>query len=537
MKMPKWLKIPAKTVSSLSSVFFSFLFNPQITMSSKPLKVLHHLQCKYCQRSFADFQSLRLHTRNHRAKFQPYWYKKPSLPLPMSQLNHCNYSCNSVGRESSTLIPPENSNFPQHSLRLRPKNINFPQHVFGLPPDNVNFHQKSTAIPPENTSFPQSLKDPVLSEQMLCDLQGQMLFNLLQYGIRSPLMTVPQKTVANGYTMPQQLVTNGNPPQVKPPKPQRFYQCQHCSKTFSNTTDRRRHEVIHTGNKLHQCKYCQKGFNRLDNKKRHEMGHETSKEDRQHKCNFCATYNKDVQESDMEKTSVYQCKYCNKEFSRPCFRHKHEQAHAGDERYQCQLCSRSFLFASHLKQHGKVHSTERPYSCPICSKTFKQAAHAKRHERMHSQERKHICSFCGKGFMSAADRARHEARHTGERSYMCQYCGKLFIGPGDLITHERIHTGNHPYHCKHCNKGFMKASRKENHERAHERKGNFSGAINKSHDENHKQGNTEENHKHAHDEKSNFPSTVDKDCEIDAAAVSKNVSVAVWFRSSKKSCI
>ena len=250
----------------------------------------------------------------------------------------------------------------------------------------------------------------------------------------------------------------------------RHHQCQYCDKTFDNTTDKRRHELVHTGDKPYQCQYCEKCFNRVDNKRRHELGHVKGKGELPHNCAYCAKFTGSDGGHDCESESgnPNQCATCDKIFTRPCLRRTHEQyAHSEDKPHKCQFCSMCFVWESQKKKHEESHSQQRSHTCQVCSKSFKNLYHLKHHERTHSGERNHKCQFCEKAFLRQADKNIHEKRHTGEKPQMCQYCGMCFTGTGSLKYHEMIHTGEKPHKCKFCDKCFITSRNLRRHEMVH----------------------------------------------------------------------
>ena len=50
----------------------------------------------------------------------------------------------------------------------------------------------------------------------------------------------------------------------------RSFECQSCGKTFKDGNGLRRHQKVHSSEKLYQCKTCGKQFNLNQNLKLHE---------------------------------------------------------------------------------------------------------------------------------------------------------------------------------------------------------------------------------------------------------------------------
>ena len=107
--------------------------------------------------------------------------------------------------------------------------------------------------------------------------------------------------------------------------------------------------------------------------------------------------------------------------------------------YQCKHCNKAFTRASNLKTHERIHSGVKPYQCKYCDKAFARGEHLKTHERIHS----------------------------GVKPYQCKHCDKAFTCGSNLKTHARIHSGVKPYQCKHCDKAFTNGSDLQRHESIH----------------------------------------------------------------------
>lgn len=61
-------------------------------------------------------------------------------------------------------------------------------------------------------------------------------------------------------------------------------QCKFCGKEFRSSWHRKRHELIHTGQKPFSCHFCHKAFNQRSNLLEHERVHTGS---RPHACKYC----------------------------------------------------------------------------------------------------------------------------------------------------------------------------------------------------------------------------------------------------------
>lgn len=64
----------------------------------------------------------------------------------------------------------------------------------------------------------------------------------------------------------------------------REFPCNMCDKRFTFSSERKRHMLIHTGEKNYVCDFCDKAFNRPTNLRVHRRIHTG---EHPHKCNIC----------------------------------------------------------------------------------------------------------------------------------------------------------------------------------------------------------------------------------------------------------
>ena len=115
-----------------------------------------------------------------------------------------------------------------------------------------------------------------------------------------------------------------------------------CDKTFSQLSDKNKHERIHTNEKPYKCAYCDKSFSQLRYKDNPGDNHE-----RIH-----------------TKKQPYQCAYCDKSFSHLSGRTQHEIIHTkekSEKPYQCSYCDKTFSQPSNKTTHERIHTKEKPY--------------------------------------------------------------------------------------------------------------------------------------------------------------------------------
>ena len=163
------------------------------------------------------------------------------------------------------------------------------------------------------------------------------------------------------------------------------FECQYCSKTFTQKISLVRHIRIHTGEKPFKCQYCSKSFSQKSNLKTHIRIHTGEK--------------------------PFKCTFCDESFARKDYLTKHIQTHAKNKPFKCTFCDKSFGQKSNLKTHIRIHTGERPFKCQYCSKSFIQKSNLKRHIRIHTGEKPFQCQFCDERFTQKGILRRHIKTH------------------------------------------------------------------------------------------------------------------------------
>lgn len=57
---------------------------------------------------------------------------------------------------------------------------------------------------------------------------------------------------------------------------QKRYPCGYCDQSFSQISNLKRHEKVHTGERPYTCELCNRGFSTYSNLKQHEQVHQES---------------------------------------------------------------------------------------------------------------------------------------------------------------------------------------------------------------------------------------------------------------------
>ncbi|KAM9467440.1 uncharacterized protein Hap1MRO34_014208 [Clarias gariepinus] len=308
--------------------------------------------------------------------------------------------------------------------------------------------------------------------------------------------------------------------------PRARHVCNTCGRKFTRTSDVRRHQLTHTGERPFRCAHCEKTFQHSWDLTKHcrkfhgqatfscslcpsqfinyraltahhkechtcELPHycsicgqaspnaaalvqhrKTHSATQQYLCEQCGEgfdtlLQRSVHRQSHRMLRKFKCPQCDNTYSRQADVKRHLLSHTGERPHQCNLCGKSFTLRTGLQKHQLTHTSERPFPCPHCPKAFNLLSIMRRHERMHTGERPFLCSQCGKRFLSLGELLKHDKSHTDTRPHLCSQCQKSFKSKRSLREHILSHSGTRPYPCNYCNKKFSKPSTLNRHHLMH----------------------------------------------------------------------
>ena len=254
--------------------------------------------------------------------------------------------------------------------------------------------------------------------------------------------------------------------------------CVTCAKLFKWSSDLKRHEMIHPGDKPFTCDTCGKSFTwfssfiyreKIRMHRKHCVMCGTSIRHSAYTCVHCGKYFKLYSDLKCHKiihtcAKLHTCSTCGKSFKQPINLRTHKRIHTGVKPYTCSTCGDSFTYSNALKSHKRIHV---PYCCITCGKSYSACSSLKAHERSHTGVEPYKCSICEQSFDRLINLCEHERIHSGAEQYPCNVCGKAFIHLTSLKVHEVNHNGVKPHTCSTCGKLFLFSGNLRKHKLLH----------------------------------------------------------------------
>ncbi|KAM8908383.1 uncharacterized protein AB9W97_005773 isoform 2-T2 [Spinachia spinachia] len=265
----------------------------------------------------------------------------------------------------------------------------------------------------------------------------------------------------------------GEAGEARPHSPRKALSCETCGKAFTRSSDVRRHQLTHTGERPFRCSQCDRTFQHSWDLAKHEGKHHGAAVS--FPCRLCGSAFANLRaltahhkkSHSRESRLPQMCSICSRSFPTPCELLEHRKSHVSAKRYICRQCGEGFDSLLARSQHRQAHQVKSQFKCPHCEKTYTRRSDVKRHLSTHTGERPYQCSQCGKCFSLRFMYAKHLRVHSGERPFQCSHCPKRFTLVSVLARHERMHTGEKPFLCSQCGKGFLSQGELSKHHRSH----------------------------------------------------------------------
>lgn len=326
--------------------------------------------------------------------------------------------------------------------------------------------------------------------------------------------------------------------------------CILCDKLFTGPLNFMEHTFVHFNLRIFSCPECPAKFNRMYTIKDHVKKKHSQSLVYDFRCRFCNVKVDDLLEfvmhtykyhlddgdrnnSDLDATFNYDCRFCEKNFTRWDDAKKHLTIHGNDELpnfspklpirsfsdrcksgtyraeflYNCSGCMETLCGSFEARKHSitehkqfknnrmevrillsKKDTVKERLKCYECDSILNSQLSLMKHRLIHFNVAPYSCSICSKTFNFISNVNRHAiTKHNtkpdeNNHQFNCHYCKADFIKEIDFITHmfnDHLYVnfdiyenldGQCKYECAYCKETIMERTLMDKHLEMHENK-------------------------------------------------------------------
>ncbi|XP_035826305.1 uncharacterized protein LOC101860255 [Aplysia californica] len=264
------------------------------------------------------------------------------------------------------------------------------------------------------------------------------------------------------------------------------FECENCGVSFRSQEALDNHKKYHStsaedsmsngkvqGRSYYSCNNCPKIFWRYNALVKHMKSHLKSltKKKKSLMCSICKkTFreNYELQRHVGTHTRPYLCSSCGKSFSLPWSLKEHMKAyHSKENPYRCEFCNKNYSTSNSLRLHRRIHTGEKNFQCEFCEKVFVDLSYLKSHKKSHFPDKPFKCTICSYSSKHKSGLSRHMLSHKQEKNHFCPICHKAFTQRGHVKTHMKLHTKIKNHVCTVCGSAFARHDYLKIHMRTH----------------------------------------------------------------------